>query len=102
MNFDEAFEELCALQGKTVILQVRAAGANRTVFTMIDCINHVGVGKDNADWVYANFHDAEGSVSILRAEFVDAGWASSWRPGEEDESLFRIQVGGIEVGFQPI
>ena len=62
------------------------------MFEMIDGINHVGVGKDDADWVYANFHDAEGSVSFLRAEFVDAAWGNAWRRGDEDDRLFRIQA----------
>lgn len=102
MDFDEAVGELGRLQGTSVLLQVRAAGAKRTLFEMIDGINEVWADKDDADRVYVNFHDAEGSVALLRTEFVDAGWASAWTRGEEHEGLLRLHVGGIEVGFQPI
>jgi hypothetical protein len=69
---------------------------------MIDAINEVGADRHDADRKYANFRDAEGSVAFARTEFVDAGWETAWRRGEENERLFRVQVGEIEVGFQPI
>ena len=93
MDFDETRRELATLQGNVYLLQVRAAGGDQILFQMIDGINEAKSAEKGADRVYVNFRDAEGSFSFLRADFVGAGWERAWRRGEEDQSLFRVQVG---------
>ena len=99
MTYNAAVGELAKLRGRTVLVQVRPTGAHNNLFSMLDGINEVSEDDADPDRVWMNFHDAEAGLSFTRSDFVDAGWEPGWRKGEEQERLFRVGLGVIEVGF---
>jgi hypothetical protein len=102
LTFEQVVTELSALQGKTVLFQVRATGDKfNTVFEGIDCIDRAGRIFEE-DHAYVVFHDMEAGATIRPQDFTEAQWEGGWRPGEEGDPLLRIQLGQVELGVSPL
>jgi hypothetical protein len=96
MTFEDVVRELSRLQGRLVLVQFRPVGSSKNIAELLDGVDRV---DDGADTTYVAFSEAEASVMVRRAEFVEAAWERGWRPGEEDERLLRIRLGSVDVGF---
>lgn len=98
ITLHEAANELMSLLGSQVLLQIRSVDARRTLFELLDRVDHVWQDSDS---LYVVFHDAESSAIIRKAGFVSAQWEVAWSPSDAGSRLLCVRTDRTELGFLP-